>query len=678
MVRSDKTETSTNSAAVAEDLDSAEVGPAVTSSVFWPAVWLTIMIVAIKGSYVELATFWQWATPPWDYLSLLYLQWFAAASQADTLFALITGLLGGVLFWLARGKWRLARAVYISFLIFGVICVIYAVVGRQIFSYYSAPLTYQLLLLGGEPSRLWSSLNAFVTPGAAFAIVASPTAYLYLVTISRKLDAFASKRVRYSVCTGLLMLTAAWLALGQQLIGSVWFMAQDRHFKDSAHQVFVQSVMLSITNNTSDLGTTAVAAEDFIDFQPTPSSSLKTRDPMAWANSAGSRPKNVILIVLESVGSRYLGLYGNTLDTTPRLLREQDNALVFDRYYAPVGWTAYSLLSLVMAQRPPMERYNELSFRVAALDGASVTNVLADSGYRTAFMSAGDPDWASAGFLEGNGFADVQRGNDLTGAPQISSWGTQDRYLFDAMLAWINKHASEPFFLMAWTDQTHHPYKVAPGQKLIDVLPPEQAKDKPDLANYVSLIREADTQIGRLLDGLRQLEIADDTLVIITGDHGESFGKPHGGRGHGFTVYDEEVRVPLMIWNPSLFTESKRVSTVGSHTDLAPTILDLLGIPAPEGWDGRSMFDTSRSPRTYLFAAAWGQYLLGVRDGEFKYIYDARIGKEELYNLLEDPDELRNLADSNPKHASELRRRLAAWVEIEQQRSAVRRKVEPR
>ena len=89
--------------------------------------------------------------------------------------------------------------------------------------------------------------------------------------------------------------------------------------------------------------------------------------------------------------------------------------------------------------------------------------------------------------------------------------------------------------------------------------------------------------------------------------------------------------------------------------------------------DGASLFDERKPPRAYLFAAAWGQYLLGVRSGDWKYIYDARLGSEELYNLTEDPDERRDLSRLEPVRASELRRRLAAWLDVERQRSQKRR-----
>ena len=640
--------------------------PSPSPTLFWPAVWLTLLLVLTKASYVEMATFWKWATRPQDHVSWLFLEWAAAASQADALLAVIAGCCAAVLLRASRGRPRAARAVRSAFIGLGLLLLVYAVVGRQIFSYYSAPLTYQLLLLGGEPAKLWSSVEAFITPRSLLALVGLPSAFVLLIGAGERLDRRLRWRARFAARAVLLVGAAAWLALGQSQLKSGWFEAQDRHFKESPHWVFMHSLALAMGDGSSVLGATAFAATDSGDFG-------RPNDPATRAKAgrhahAASRPPNVVLIVLESVGARYLSLYGSTLDTTPSLRNEQDSLLVFDGYYAPVGWTAYSLLSLTMSQRPPMERYNELSFRAASMQGKSLAEVLASAGYRTAFMAAGDPDWASAGFLERSGFREVLRGTDLASSGQISSWGTEDRVLFERMASWVEDNAGTPFFLMAWTDQTHHPYAVAPGQQLVDVLDGQGQAANPHLGRYTALVRAADLQIGRFLALLRDRGLADDTIVVITGDHGEAFGEPHGRSGHGFTVYDEEVRVPLVLWNPKRFRQAGRSATVGSHIDLAPTILDLLGLDAPAGWDGVSLFDEGRPARTYLFAAAWGQYLLGVRSGDWKYIYDARLGKEELYDLRQDPDELRDLSRAEPGRAAELRRRLAAWMDDERRR----------
>jgi arylsulfatase A-like enzyme len=372
----------------------------------------------------------------------------------------------------------------------------------------------------------------------------------------------------------------------------------------------------------------------------------------------------VILIVLESVGVEFLGIYGSELETTPRLSAERDSSLVFDAYYTPVGWTAFSLLSIVHSQLPPLEGYDIESFSMGGVQGDTLANVLSARGYRTAFMAAGDPDWASGVFFEGKGFADIRRMADVKGAMKLSSWGVRDGVLFDHMIFWIIAHQNQPFFLMGWTDQSHHPYRLAPNQPVEDLLPAElQGND--DLARYVTLVRELDRQIGRLLDTLRTKGLAETTLVAITGDHGEAFGALHSVSGHGFTVYDEETRVPLVLWNPLLFPGGGRSSRVGTHVDLNATLADILGLDSAAQWEGRSLLRDAVPKPAYLFAAGWGENLMGVRDGHWKYVFDARQGRDELFNLDVDKNEQVNVVAENPGLALRLRQKLAARLHVD-------------
>jgi len=630
--------------------------------IFWATSWLVFALVAIKATYVKLSPFWAWATTK-DYFSWLFIRWVSGAAHSDVLFAVSAGIIGALVLIVVRRYAQAERVLSISFLIFCAVSVFYAVLGRQVFSYYAAPLTYQLLALGGEPAKMWSSLAPFATPASVTSLIVAPAIYLIVVWITTWTDARTPGRVRRSTKALVAIALVGWIFLGSHFISKEgkWFEAQDRHLPDSPHA----TLLLSLFPGTKvSISGTRPSSDEVAELMTPPPPRLSTFGSVA-------RPRNVILVVLESVGTEYLSLYGSNFNTTPRLAAEAKNAMVFNKYYAPVAWTAYSLLGLTMSEQPPMERYNTTTFRTGAIHGESLATVLQHAGYRTAFMAAGDPDWASAGSLEKNGFQEVVHGNQLEGAKNVSSWGTEDRFLFHSMLKWIDERRSQPFFLMVWTDQTHHPYTIGADQKLVQVLPRDKKNE--DLGRYLSLIHESDAQIGALMDSLRSSKLADSTLVVITGDHGEAFGKLHGSSGHGFTVYDEEVRVPLMLWNPALFHGAARSDVIGSHPDLAPTVLDALGIAAPRGWDGHTLFDPAKPPRAYFFAAAWGEYLLGVRDNNLKYVYDAREGTQELFDLGKDPNEQRNIAAADTADSNRLRERLASWLYVERLRSASRK-----
>ena len=125
-------------------------------------------------------------------------------------------------------------------------------------------------------------------------------------------------------------------------------------------------------------------------------------------------------------------------------------------------------------------------------------------------------------------------------------------------------------------------------------------------------------------------------------------------------MYQEGIRVPLVIWSPGQIAKPRRVATVGGHVDLNPTVMDLLGRPPVASWEGHSLFAPDRPPRAYFYAAN-DQYLLGVREGNLKYVYSLTRGREELFDLANDPEEKTNLAASHPQQCRVLRQRLAAW-----------------
>jgi arylsulfatase A-like enzyme len=190
------------------------------------------------------------------------------------------------------------------------------------------------------------------------------------------------------------------------------------------------------------------------------------------------------------------------------------------------------------------------------------------------------------------------------------------------------------------------------------------ARHANDLGRYLNLLRQLDENLASLFRALRDRGLADDTLVVITGDHGEAFGDPHGQRGHGFTVHQEDVNVPLILWNPRLFPGGQRLETIGGHVDLSATVAEVMGIEPPGEWQGHSMFDPARPQRAYYLASI-GEYLFGVREGKWKYTFEATSGREFLTNLAADPDELENVASSEPDLCRKLKHRVAAWVDYE-------------
>lgn len=623
------------------------------------AAWLAVPLVCAKIVH------WSWPGTRWgewpDWIRDV-----GVSAHADVAFAAAFGLIAFVLLRLTRRWPRLQAGIGAGLLALSTFCVFYAVASVQMFAFLRSPLTYPLLYLAGDVKSMRSSIGSFLSPAFVSVLVLVPLLHVLAVRLTsrsrRGTNGFARRALRVAGLAAI----PVWIAWGARAADGRWSDRPDLLIAESPHWKLVSSLIEEARSGAMPLMSDDFPPELLSDFSPLEPVSARIGESPRHAAAGPSiprkpRPRNVLLVVLESTGDRYLSLYGSPYPTTPHLVAEAGNALVFDNFYAHVGLTANSLAALGLSVYPYMT-WREYSQEYPDFPGDTLANVLGPLGYRTAFLTSSFLDYVGLdNFLQNRGFDEVRDWPDLSKESAISSWGGDEAVLIDRTLEWIDRDRERPFFGLLWTQQSHHPYDPAPGQPIVDYfasgpVPP----DDWDLGRHLNTLAEVDRQLGRLFAGLRERGLADDTLVVVTGDHGECFGAPHRTWGHGFRLYQEGINVPLMLWNPRLFDGGGRPATIAGHVDVNPTILDILGVPAPASWEGRSVFAPGRPPRAYFYAAN-DDYLLGVREGPFKYIYNATRGREELYDLGRDPDEQTNVAGVHPERCRILRQRLAAW-----------------
>ncbi len=635
-----------------------------TGSAFWPTALMGLALVGTK--LIQ----WSVPEPSWRRLGE-YLTDISVSSADDLIFTLACGMVSQAALWLSRHRPRLQRSLFGLVVLWAVACVIYAVASIQIFAYLRSPLTYPLLYLAGDMRSMRSSLGAFVNWQVIAGFAAVPFLYLALLWAALRQRKPRSPGTRRWTLMLLGVFLLADLAFARYTFAGRWSDRSDHLIAASPHYAFLSSCFQELLGLHAQSLDEPFGAEDLLDFEMPVRRPKDSRRPLK-----GQPPRNVILVVLETTGTRYLSLYGSKYSTTPNLMAESRNALVFDSFYCHVGLTANSMAALSLSVFPYMT-WREYTVEYPRLPGRTLAQVFKDRGHRTAFIHTGDLEYVNQDqFLENRGFDLLWDFRHLEAAERLSSWGGEDRYLVDAILRYVDQDRSRPFYVMAWTIQSHHPYDPSPDQPMIDFFGKEIPPDDYDLGRYLNTLHEVDRQLGRLLAGLRERRLADDTLVVLTGDHGESFGSPHASWGHGARLYQEGIQVPFVVWNPRLIKKGRRLPTVGSHIDVNPTVTDILGLPADDSWHGRSMFDPGRPPRAYFYAAN-DDYLLGVREDDFKYIYNVTAGREELYDLAKDPEEQINIAEQHPLKCKRLRQRVAAWRAHEAQHLAELRAATP-
>jgi len=362
-----------------------------------------------------------------------------------------------------------------------------------------------------------------------------------------------------------------------------------------------------------------------------------------------TEPAGVVLITLDTTRADYLSAYGFMDVSMPHLDRLGREGVIFDQASSVAPLTLPAHTSLFTGLFPPRHGVRTNGDEPLAARHTTLAELLREQGFRTAAFVGSTVLDANRGLSQGfERYGAVPPNDDPTAAP---GQRRADGVVTDA-IRWLDCVSGSRFFLWTHLYDPHRPYD-----------PPEPFRSLYAGSPYLGEIAFADAQIGRLLAALERYRVLDRTIVVVAGDHGESLGD-HDERDHGIFVYESVLRVPLIIRAPAL--PPRRVATVVRLVDVMPTILDMLDLAAP-AIDGRSLVGvmTRDGPHPDRDAYAESVYprLLGwsplrsLRAGRFKLIEAPR---PELYDLLLDPFEKRNLHDQRRTLAASLESRLAA------------------
>jgi len=317
-------------------------------------------------------------------------------------------------------------------------------------------------------------------------------------------------------------------------------------------------------------------------------------------------PANLLIVTVDTLRSDALGCYGNVHGHTPNLDALASDGVVFERSHAPIATTFPSHASMFTGVYP---RVHGVRWNGQSLDEGWVTLAerLSDEGYATgAFVSY--KSMVNRGGL-GQGFETVSD-------PTHAKWdGARSGDETVAMASeWLTKHADGPFFLWVHLFEPHSPYPMTDyaAQSMGDYsgpfsagiaaedfssLPKGWADDPHERAAiralYDGRVRDADRQVGRILESLTECNAREDTLVVVLGDHGQLLGE-HGILGHGPVLHEEVLRTPFILDEPGPRVGPARIEELVGVIDLTPTVLDLLGLPTLDGTQGRSLVPSLR------------------------------------------------------------------------------------
>jgi arylsulfatase A-like enzyme len=381
-----------------------------------------------------------------------------------------------------------------------------------------------------------------------------------------------------------------------------------------------------------------------------------------------ARPFNVVLYVIDTLRADRLGCYGYPRPTSPRIDGLAASGVLFRHAVAQSSFTLPSTASILTGRNPKHHGALAPRHRLQP-DVTTLAEALARHGYRTAAFVTN--------YLASSVFG-LDRGFDTFRFYREEGTRRSSVYLPSSALGrrvsrWVERQGEKPFFLYVHATDPHFPYRpprrtarsfLRPGITYADALAivdrsrpfflgnenwglrpsPVPARDVAVFRDlYDGDVRTADEGVGTLLDVLAHRGLIDETVVILTSDHGEEF-LEHGGLAHSQTLYDEVLRVPLLIRLPGGASGGTVVESIAQHVDIVPTILDVLGLPVPAGLDGSSLLAprSAEEDETYSFLRLGGRELEAMTTGRWKVVHN--IAREEgpqyeAYDLVRDPRE---------------------------------------
>jgi arylsulfatase A-like enzyme len=417
------------------------------------------------------------------------------------------------------------------------------------------------------------------------------------------------------------------------------------------------------------------------------------------AQAPGPRPERVLLISIDTCRADHLSVYGYPRETAPTMERLAAEGVVFEHAFAQVPDTTPSHASLFTSRYPFVHgSANGVPLRD---EFVTLAEMLGENGKATAAIVSGYTMTAADSGLD-QGFTVYDDTLTRRGTPTSRNLNERPaEETADRALAWLDENADESFFLFVHFFDPHGVYQPPEpydrmfenesGEQLllpIERIPPyARIGDETDANVYISRydgeIRYVDDQIGRLVEALDEHGILDDTLLVVTADHGESLTEHGFFFAHGWRLFEPSMRVPLLFRYPPGLPGGLRVDGIAQSIDVLPTLLELLGIDAPAQIDGISLMplidgsEPSLNPYALAKTTKSLTYLnleldrdlhdhYAIRTPEWKYLHGEDGISHMLFDLVRDPEERQNVASTDAARVAELRELLLDALESHQ------------
>ena len=426
---------------------------------------------------------------------------------------------------------------------------------------------------------------------------------------------------------------------------------------------------------------------------------------------------NILLIIVDTLRPDHLSINDYRRSTSPNMDNFAKEGTSFLNAYSSLPRTDPSNMSILTGMYPHNHGVRLVHNNKPNQSLSHLPEILQSHGYKTGFMGGSGihEPVLEKGFGEYNLIIwqiknKVRRSSYKIFNPK-TFLGSAEQFT-DIAIKWIKKNLGNKFFLCLHYEDLHWPYDVPqPFENIFDPdykgnhefntlkhgkfsrgelifgnvkLPKEELQHA--IAHYDGGIKYTDNQIGKLMDCLKRENLYEDTLIILTSDHGENFGEHNFYFQHGASLYEPSLKIPLVFRYPKSIPQGKVIEQRVQNVDIMPTLLEMLNIPLIDKIDGVSLLtlikEKTRKLVSFIFAESIEEhfkgnkrvYFSGVKgkwramiEGDWKIIYIPHPENDifELYNLKDDPNEKNNLIDKEKEKALHMKNKILEFLKLQ-------------
>lgn len=402
-------------------------------------------------------------------------------------------------------------------------------------------------------------------------------------------------------------------------------------------------------------------------------------------------PPNVILLIVESLRAEVVGLERDGIEVAPSITRLAEQGIWCRTHYAQAPFSQMSDIAVISGIYPYITHGMHYYQVAPTWPRPRIYDSLARHGYTTAIISSQNERWGNMiHYLKSDhldllfhsenardmsyiderdgGFKDFSEARGAAGK-------LKDEFTLSVAKDFISREKQNPFFIYVNFQNTHFPYVMAEGYETVfsreDEVPTDVSFAKlsqdylePMYRRYLDSVRSVDQLVGELVAHLEAEGLAENTMIVVTGDTGQSFNE-HGYTGHGGPLYEEVLRVPLIIYNSG--QEPRKIDVPTQHVDIAPTITHLVGVEANDGFQGTSVIKRSADEPVFFFVHGPLANQVAGRLGSLKVVRNFDSEQTLVFDLAKDPGEHRPIPlsrESEPA-AWNLAIQLDSWLQAQ-------------